>query len=158
MPRSSKPNDTPTSPPPEKSEALQALEAELRAKVQELRSAKPREVHDLTTEIQRLRVLVICTRELDTGIVEPNAYKELALLNKLLAGNSLEGSGEEIERKQQVQTATEKLEKRGISPESAPGIVRALEAITSQPVPEAPDDGEPEPLELIPEPERQSVN
>lgn len=101
----------------------------------------------------------MCLRELETGIVEPNAYKELSLLNKLLDGQVFgEGLGEEAERKKEIVSATEVLRRRGISAESAPGILRALEAIISRPVPEAPDDGDPQPIELLGDVEPQSTH
>lgn len=101
----------------------------LKNKSLELLECPVGKVAALTIQIQRLRVLVIILREVETGVSDANTYKEMTLLNKLLTGKDLESEASKEQQVEEEQKATARLEARGIAPESAQRITRILQSV-----------------------------
>jgi hypothetical protein len=108
----------------------------LKAKLQELLKADASRIPALTLELQRLRVAAIMLKEMDEGVVDPAAYKELALLNRMIANSDVEGEAARQESEQDMARASRLLAERGVSALSAQRIIRVLTAASA--TPEAP--------------------
>lgn len=111
---------------------LADAQAMLRQKAQELVTAPMEKVSGLNMELQRLRVLCVLMREAETGVLDPNSYKEMALLNRMVAGTDLESEADKQKRAEQEEAATATLEKRGVKPDSARRILRVLTSVLSK--------------------------
>lgn len=95
----------------------------------EMLVAEPSHVPRLAQELQRLRVAMLMMREIVEDVADPNAYRELTLLNKMMTGHDPE---QEALRKEQIlaeEEATERMARVGLTPEGASRMVRALDAL-----------------------------
>lgn len=125
--------------------SLEQAQDMLRAKAIEYVDASPARVSTLNVEIQKLRIICMVLREVELGVSDPNTYKELNLMNKMLTGKDIEGDADRQQTEQEEAEATAALEKRGLKAESAGRILRALTAILDKSIPDEPTDDEPEP-------------
>lgn len=92
-------------------------------------SATPETIQTLTLDIQKLRVAVALLREQRDGAADTSIYKDMALLNRLITGNDLEGSATRQKQEEAIKGATDRLAERGIGPDSATRIARVLSAV-----------------------------
>lgn len=133
------PDVVPPLPPSEPVFTLQDASDLLRAKALELLDAGPARVSQLNIDIQKLRVLCMVLREVELGVSDPNTYKELNLLNKMLTGKDMEAD-ENRQTAEEEASATAALESRGIKAESASRMMRALTSIMLDKATVLPDD------------------
>ena len=134
-------------------QSLDEAKDELRALTNELRTADNKRIKQLSIKVQRQRVTVLLLQEAHTGIADPSTHRELSLLNKLVAGRSLDEMDEEQAREetqQRQQAAVSRLQARGASEATAQRVVRVLGAVMRQPTPLKPNvepaaDVEPQP-------------
>lgn len=115
----------------------------LQQKTVALLKAEADTITGLTREIQKLRVICQMLREIETGTTDPNTYREMSLLNRMVAGHDLEAEAEKA-KLQSDQGLVERLEGRGIRPDSALRIARVLQSVMmpkEDPVEEA-EEGE----------------
>lgn len=124
LPGSSPPADD-VAPPLTLDDAVEKL----RLKVSELVTAGPARVSGLNVEIQKLRIICMVLREIEMGVSDPNTYKELSLMNRMLTGKDLEAEAERQQTGIEETAATAALENRGIKAESASRILRALTSV-----------------------------
>lgn len=115
--------------PDERPLTVERAEQLLRAKTQELLTAEPARIPAITLELQRLRVATQVLRELDAKGVDPNTYREVALLNRLLHGRDIENEAEKKKSADEAERATAVLRARGIEPESAQRIMKVLQSV-----------------------------
>lgn len=107
------------------------------------------EVPVLTERLQRLRISMLMLREIVEDVVDPNSYKELALLKKMIDGAEPDEGEEEEQEKTADRERRERLANVGLNPDNAGSMVRvlrALEAAMTKPYqspPEADDDQPP---------------
>lgn len=149
----------PDDDPPERDLTLTQARKELASKTQELRKVtNQHQLARLVIDLQKARVLVMLLEEAEgDGKANPNTYRELALLNRMLGGSggplgpdpddpNAPGQAEADELLLESEAAS-RLEKRGISRESIPQMVRVLTALGGRPGGQAlpgedPDDDE----------------
>jgi len=58
----------------------------LRHKTVALLKADPVTISGLTREIQTLRVICQMLQEIEVGVTDPNTYREMSLLNRMVTG------------------------------------------------------------------------
>ena len=121
---------------------LTAVKQQIHDLTMELMSAEQVKVPELTQRLQRLRIGMLMLREIVEDVSDPNAHKELHLLQKMTD----EADPEEGEDEQE-QSADDERRRRlasvGLNPDNAGGMVRvfrALETIMSQPAAPLPTD------------------
>lgn len=95
---------------------------------EKLRTAADADIPKLNREVQRARVAMMVLREITTDLADPTTYRELTLLNKLVA--QVEGDLEETVELE-AQKATDRMAEIGVSPTQAEGLVRVLNALMS---------------------------
>ncbi len=98
-------------------------------KVQELVHAEPGRIPALTIEVQQYRVAVMLLREIENEITDQNTYREVALLNRLLTGRDIESEAAKKKSVEDGERAARVLEAKGISPESAHRMMKALSSV-----------------------------
>lgn len=125
-------------PPSEPVFSLQDASNLLRTKALELLGAGPARVSQLNVDIQKLRIICMVLREVELGVSDPNTYKELSLMNKMLTGKDLEV--EDRQTAEDEAQATAALESRGIKADSAARMMRALTSIMLEKAAVLPDD------------------
>jgi len=94
-------------------------------------TAEPKEVPLLAQELQRLRVSMLMLREIVEDIADPNTYREISLLNKMMTGLDPEEDAKRREQQQGEMDAQERMTDAGLDPERAGSIVRVLESLKS---------------------------
>lgn len=119
------------------------MENQIQQLLMELMGAQPREVPRIQREVQKLRVIRTILKELTMSSMDPNLYKDMNLLNRMMATADLEGE-EDAQRDTDMARATEALKARNISPESASRIARVLHSLVNRDKAEAIPDNEPE--------------
>lgn len=127
----------PDAPPPPNALTVRApeiTEASLRERLKgmatELLTAPPARVKQLGLEIQRTRVAMELLNEADTGQSNPDTYKELSMLNRMLAGEQdLDPTGDEVAQAE----AEALLRAHTISPETAARIMRVFDSLSASP-------------------------
>lgn len=107
---------------------LQRVQQDLRVLAEKLRTAADADIPKLNREVQRARVAMMVLREITTDLADPTTYRELTLLNKLVA--QVEGDLEETVELE-AQKATDRMAEIGVSPTQAEGLVRVLNALMS---------------------------
>lgn len=117
--------------PPSGSLTLAEARQQLAAKAQALPSVPQKDLANFLIDTQKLRVLCMLLAEAEEGKSDPNTYREMSMLNRLLAAGPTDdpSTGEDLLAEQ---AAGERLAKRGVSKESIPQIVRVLSAISSR--------------------------
>lgn len=120
-----------TIPEPDDELTVEALKDKLRGYAKELLTGSPARLKQLPLEIQRVRSAMQLLTEADSGAADPDTYKELSMLNRMVAGDdSLDDpSGDEVAQAQ----AEELLLTRNINPDRARRMLRALEAMNAAP-------------------------
>jgi len=113
----------------EKKPSLEDAQELLRLKSLELLDAPVGRLPALNIQVQRLRVLVILLREVETGVSDSNTYREMALLSKLATGTDFESEASKEQQVEEEAKATERLMARGIQPEAAQRISRVLQSV-----------------------------
>ena len=127
-------------------QTVEEVTQRIKEKTGELLSAPPQHIPALTLELQKLRIAAMVLRETENGVSDPNTYKELTLLNRLMTGRDLETEAERQAAAAETDEAEKVLERKGISPESARRILRVLSVIAppstglSDEEPPEPDD------------------
>jgi hypothetical protein len=137
-------------PPPPGSQALATTEpaeeldvAKLRCKLKELATelltASPARTKALKLEIQRVRCAAALFNEADTGESDPETYKELSLLTRMLADEDDldEPTGDDVRHAE----AEALLAERGINPDAARRMARLFESLSA--AEDTPDGAEP---------------
>ena len=95
----------------------------------EMLMAEPAQVPQLAQELQRLRVAMLMLREIVEDVADPNAYRELSLLNKMMTGHDPEQDALRREQEEAESEATERLSRVGLTAERASSMVRVLESL-----------------------------
>lgn len=135
-------------PPPPGSTSLVKVDAPADAKecrtrlkelAKEMLSASPTRLKALGLEIQRLRLAEKLFTEAEEGTSDPDTYRELSMLNRMLAGeDDLEDpTGDEA----RLAEAEAVLAGRGIDPARARRLIRTLENLNATPEPEPHESG-----------------
>lgn len=118
----------------------------LAAKTQELLSTPADKLPYLVIEIQKLRVLCMLLAEAEEGgKSDPNTYREMSMLNRMLAAGPGEDEGAAGDDLIAEEEAATRLAKRGVSREAIPGMLRILTAMSGRgPKAEPPKDDDEE--------------
>lgn len=118
-------------PEPEAELTIESLKERLRGYAKELLTGTPARLKQLPLEIQRTRSAMQLLSEAESGVADPDTYKELSMLNRMVAGDdSLDDpSGDEVAQAE----AEELLLTRNINPDRARRMLRALEAMNAAP-------------------------
>lgn len=120
-----------TTPPPVDPDAVTVLDLrkKLRSYAVELLTAGPTRVKQLGLEIQRTRVAEKLLTEADEGTSDPDTYKELSMLNRMLAGEQDldDPTGDEAA----LAEAEKLLADAGINPDKARRMLRAMESLNT---------------------------
>ena len=107
---------------------LTAVKQQIHDLTMQLMTAEQKEVPELTQKLQRLRIGMLMLREIVEDVSDPNAHKELHLLRKMTDEANPEDDEEEQERMDDDERR-HRLLSVGLNPESAGGMVRALQAL-----------------------------
>lgn len=108
---------------------LEEAQEMLRGKTNELLSCPPdKTFFKLTIDVQRLRVACSLLREIETGVAEPNTYREMSLLNRLVSGATFESDDEKAEEDARIKVAEDVLTARGLTPDAAGRILKVLQS------------------------------
>jgi alanyl-tRNA synthetase len=136
-----------TSPLPlENRDQVQQL---LKKKACELLLAQPQQVPELQQEIQKLRIVHSIFKEIENDFNDPNLYKEMNLLNRMMVGKDLESEAQKQKStREQEEAATKLKDSYGMSPEAASRVARVIASIVGGSQMEDLDD-EPEPPKPI---------
>jgi hypothetical protein len=110
----------------------------------EMLLAEPSQVPQLAQELQRLRVAMLMLREIVEDVADPNAYRELSLLNKMMTGHDPEQDALRREQETAEAEASERLSRVGLTVERAGSMVRVLESLGHL-MNRRPDDGDDRP-------------
>lgn len=116
-------------PSPEKQRAdaqLREVNQQILQVVGELSSCDEKDIPKVTRRAQRLRVMSLMLREISTDLADPTTYRELSLLNKLVAGGEV---SEEETNVLEEEAQRARLSDAGLDPDSASDMVRALRAL-----------------------------
>lgn len=132
-----------TTPPPPAHDAetldVQQLRHKLKELATELLTASPVRTKALKLEIQRVRCAAALFNEADTGESDPETYKEMSLLTRMLADEDDldDPTGDEVRHAE----AEALLGTRGIDPDRARRLLRVFESLGA--AEEVPDGAEP---------------
>lgn len=128
-------------------DSLQEVQALLKTKAKELLFAQPQRVPALQQELQKLRIVLGLFREIESGIVEKDLYKEMNLLNRMMVGKDLEQEADRARADEAIAAAAGRLKDHyGINPASAQRIMRVLGSAVGG-MNERDDSDEPKPVE-----------
>lgn len=87
-------------------------------------------------------------REIEKDLSDPNTYREVALLNRLLTGHDIESEAEKRKSVDDSEKAARVLVAKGVTPESAQRIAKVLSSLRGDMgEPSGPDDPDDEPDE-----------
>lgn len=137
-------SDQEQSPAPD---SLAAVKELLKSKAQELLFAQPQRVPALQQELQKLRIVLGLFREIESGAVEKDLYKEMNLLNRMMVGKDLEQEAERTRADESIAAAAARLrDGYGVSPQSANRIARVLGVVAGGMNDVGDDPDEPEPI------------
>lgn len=92
-------------------------------------TAEPKMVAELQMEIQRLRVVHMVLREVESSVFDPNTYKEMNLLNRMFTGRDLETEADKKDSAEKEAAASDKLQKLGADAGQAQRIARVLNSV-----------------------------
>lgn len=136
------PNDALAKPSPEPL-TITSAKQRLEAKLEELQTTDIKEIPRLTIDIQRLRVALMILKERESKETNPNVYREMSLLTRMIKQTDLDGDTDE-EREQRAQTASDKLEKAGVTAAGARAVIEIFRKMGHGGIPD--DDEIPEPV------------
>lgn len=116
-------------PPPADELTVAKLREKLKAMATELLTASPARVKQLAQEIQRTRIAAALVNEAESGESDPDTYKELSMLNRMLAGEDTldDPTGDEVRHAE----AEALLASRGINPDVARRLMRVFESVSA---------------------------
>lgn len=133
-------------------ETLQDVQALLKKKAQELLYAPPQHINEIQQEIQKLRVTAGIYREIADNFSDPNLYKEMNLLNRMLTGKDIESEAEKRKIQRESSKASDKLRQNyGLDPESAQRIARVIQGVVGGEADDPAIGNEPEPEPIGPD-------
>ena len=107
------------------------VKQQIQEKTAAMMMASPSDLTKLAQDLQRLRVAMLTLKEIVEDVADPNTYKELALLNKMMTGHDPEAEALREEQERGDEQARERLDRAGLKPEQAGSMVRVLEALRS---------------------------
>lgn len=112
---------------------LKNVKGQIHELTMKLLTAEPAQLPAMTQRLQRLRVSMLMLREIVEDVADPNAHRELTLLQKMMAAESQvspeDPDDQETKQREAEADARGRLAEMGVSPESAGQLVRVFQSL-----------------------------